>query len=105
MMNFIRYANDIKEIEKELESMTYEQAREKYHKHYADDDLCDIDFGLDMIGTIHNDNGRPYISEYTLFEIYQSEDDYMPYIALRMTKDEIFEQAKRLEGLQHTEIV
>ena len=97
MIDFRQLANDIDAVEEKLKTMTFEEAVKHFSVHYCDEELCDFDCGRDMIGTINNNNGRPYISEHTYFEIFQNDDRGMPYIALMMTKEEIKEQAYRLD--------
>ena len=99
---FAKTLDKINEIRESIKDLTFEQAAQKLGGYNYDEDLFDYDYNIDdsryLVGTILNDNGKPYMPEYNNFyEVWETPSDCFATELFAMTEREIQEQVDRLK--------
>ena len=99
---FAKTLDKINEIRESIKDLTFEQAAQKLGGYNYDEDLFDYDYDIDdsrcLVGTILNDNGKPYMPEYNNFyEVWETPSNCFATELFAMTEREIQEQVYRLK--------
>lgn len=99
---FERTHKAISKVRDKINGMTFDQAANALGGYNYDEDLFDYDYGIDdsryLVGTILNDNGKPYMPEYNNFyEVWENKSDCFATELFAMTEREIQEQVDRLK--------
>lgn len=102
MLDFEKVLATIQRIKEKSAGLTFEQTAHALSGYNCDGELFDYDYGIDdrfyLVGTVYNDNGKPYFCEYkSYYEIWTTEEGRFPYQVLSMTEKELKEQVNRLK--------